>query len=101
MDLVHLHSKKTTMLKNKEQFEVAVFDNFDDSNCDVIEGGLSYADALKMATQLWESGKYYGVEIIDQNPENMEPIVWVESKYNEEDDDFIDPAGGRGLHSHV
>ena len=91
------------MAKNKEQFEVAVFHNFNDSNCDVIEGGLSYDDALKMATQLWESGKYYGVEIIDQNPENMEPIVWVESKYNEEDDyeDFIDPAGGRGLHSHV
>jgi len=95
-----------------EKFEVAVFDDFDDTDAVVIEGGLSFSDAKDLATKLFESGEHYGVEIIDCDPDNMEPIVWIAVKSettkiapqdddDDDDDDFIDPAGGRGLHSHV
>jgi len=90
-----------------EKFEIAVFDSFDDSVAITIEGDLSYEDALEKATNLFETGDHYGVEIIDQDPDNMEPIVWIMTRDDDDnfddfiDPDFIDPAGGRGLHSHV
>jgi hypothetical protein len=68
-----------------EQFEVAVFDSFDDSVAIVIEGGLSYDDALEKATNIFETGEHYGVEIIDQDANNMEPIVWIMTR---DDDNF-------------
>jgi hypothetical protein len=61
-------------------FDVAVFDSEDDSNADVIEGSLPWDKASKLAQKLFASGKYYGVEIIDCDPDNMEPIVWIETK---------------------
>jgi hypothetical protein len=44
-------------MSKKEVFEVAVFDSFDDSNAIVIEGGLSYEDALEKATNIFETGE--------------------------------------------
>ena len=61
-------------------FDVAVFDSEDDSNAEVIEGSLPWDKASKLAQKLYDSGKYYGVEIIDCDPDNMEPIVWIETK---------------------
>jgi hypothetical protein len=73
-------------MSKKEVFEVAVFDSFDDSGAIVMEGGLSYDNALEKATNLFETGEHYGVEIIDQDPNNMEPIVWIMTK--DVDDNF-------------
>jgi len=93
--------------KRAEEFEVAVFDDFDDSNAEVIIGGLSFEEAEKLAKKLFATGKHYGVEIIDSDPDNMESIVWIAVQSEttkitpKDDDEFIDPAGGRGLHSHV
>jgi hypothetical protein len=61
-------------------FDVAVFDSEDDSNAKVIEGLLPWDKASKLAQKLYDSGKYYGVEIIDCDTDNMEPIVWIEIK---------------------
>jgi len=77
------HYLPQDVLKTCNEYEVATFDSLGDSNATVVEGGLSYETAEKMAKELWTSGKYYGVEIIDSNPDNMEPIVWVKSKYSE------------------
>jgi hypothetical protein len=60
-------------------FDVAVFDSVD-SNSEVIEGSLHWDKASKLAQKLYDSGKYYGVEIIDCDPDNMEPIVWIVTK---------------------
>ena len=62
------------------RFDVAVFDSEDDSNAEVIEGSLPWDKASKLAQKLFDSGKYYGVEIIDCDEDNMEPIVWIETK---------------------
>jgi hypothetical protein len=63
-----------------ESFSVATFES--DEIEEVVEGGLSYDDALLLAKKLWDSGKYYGVEVIDDDPNNMESIVWIKSKYS-------------------
>ena len=62
-----------------ESFSVAVFESEDDSNVQVIEGGLPWDRALALANELLDSGKHYGVEIIDDDPDNMESIVWIET----------------------
>ena len=67
-------------MSKKEEFEVATFEDFDDSDATVIQGGLSFEDAKKLANEIWKSGEHYGVEIIDCDPDNMEPIVWIKSK---------------------
>lgn len=77
-----LHYLPQDVLEVIESFEVATFDSEDDSKIDVVEGGLTYKAAEEMAKKLWESGEYFGVEVIDQDPNNMEPIVWIESKMN-------------------
>jgi hypothetical protein len=60
-----------------ERFSVAVFESEDDTNAEVIEGGLPWDDALDLAFEIHQSGLHYGVEIIDEDPANMEPIVWL------------------------
>ncbi len=60
-----------------ERFSVAVFESEDDSNAEIIEGGLPWDDAMDLAFEIHQSGLHYGVEIIDDNPDNMEPIVWL------------------------
>jgi len=64
----------------EETFDVAVFDSDDDSNAEVIEGSISWDEAFDLANMLFNSGKYYGVEIIDCDPDNMESIVWIKIK---------------------
>jgi antirestriction protein len=63
----------------ENEFEVATFSS-EESVAEVVEGGLTYKEALKLATKLWQSGKEYGVEIINSNPNVMKPIVWIKSK---------------------
>ena len=63
----------------EESFSVAVFESEDDSNAQVIEGGLPWDRALALANELLNSGKHYGVEILDDDPNNMESIVWIET----------------------
>ena len=50
------------------------------SDCESIpvEGGLSFEAAEKMANELVK--EHYGVEIIDEDPDNMEPIVLVKTQ---------------------
>jgi len=62
-----------------ERFSVAVFESEDDSNAEVIEGGLQWEDALDLASEIHKAGNHYGVEIIDDDPDNMEPIVWIKT----------------------
>ena len=64
----------------EEKFDVAVFDSDDDSNAEVIEGSISWDEAFDLANTLFDSGKHYGVEIIDCDPNNMESIVWIKTK---------------------
>jgi hypothetical protein len=56
---------------------VAVFESEDDSNAEIIEGGLPWEDALDLASEIHKAGNHYGVEIIDDDPNNTEPIVWL------------------------
>ena len=60
-----------------ERFSVAVFESEDDSNAEIIEGGLPWEDALDLASEIHKAGNHYGVEIIDDDPNNTEPIVWL------------------------
>jgi len=71
-----------------KSFSVATFQS-DDSTEEVVEGGLSYDHALSLAKKLWGSGKHYGVEIIDDDPDNMESIVWIKSSYNKKDGGYM------------
>jgi hypothetical protein len=66
-----------------ESFSVATFES-DEMDAEVVEGGLSWEKAKKMAEKLWKSNEYYGVEIIDDDPNNMESIVWIKSKYGKD-----------------
>jgi hypothetical protein len=36
-------------------------------------------DALDLASEIHKAGNHYGVEIIDDDPDNMEPIVWIKT----------------------
>ena len=61
-------------------FQVATF-NADESKEEVLQGGLSFNEAKVIALKLWESNKFHGVEILDEDIDNMEPIVWIKSKH--------------------
>lgn len=63
-------------------FTVATFDSIDDSKIDVVEGNLQYDEAKALADKIWSTNKYFGVEIIDNDQNNMEPIVFCISKDN-------------------
>ena len=69
-------------MKKQELFEVSTFED-DDAEAIVVEGNLEFEEAMKMAEDLWATGKEYGVQIISLDPDNMEPIVWIKSKYAE------------------
>lgn len=64
----------------EDSFDVVTFDQFDDSHTVCVEGALPWNKALKLAEELFSTGKYYGVEIIVCDPNNMEPIVWIKTK---------------------
>lgn len=63
-----------------EKFDVVTFDQFDDSYTVCVEGELPWDRALALAEELFATGKYYGVEIIDCDPDNMECIVWIKTQ---------------------
>jgi len=67
-------------IKEEYGFEVITFDDENDSNEQVVEGDLLWKDALIMAEKIHSEGKFYGVEIVDTDPDNMESIVWVKTK---------------------
>ncbi len=62
-----------------ELYEVATFKS-DTSPAEVLEGGLSYASALTMAKALWATGNEYGVMVVSQDPEALDPIQWIMTK---------------------
>ena len=62
-----------------EVFDVVTFDQFDDSYTHCVEGGIPWDKAVALAESLFATGKYYGVEIITCDPDNMEPIVWIKT----------------------
>ena len=63
------------------EFEVATFSS-EEAQSEVIEGGLTYKEAYKLANELWNSGEEYGVEIINSDSNAIDPIVWIKSKGN-------------------
>lgn len=70
-----------------EIFEVATFES-DTSGAEVVEGGLTFSVAVKKAEEMWNSGKHYGVEVVSQNPDALDPIRWIKTK-----SDFIESFG--------
>ena len=54
---------------------------------------------------IWDGVKYYSDDEIDWIPlqcdSEKEAVSAINDYYDDRDDDFIDPAGGSGLHSHV
>ena len=66
-------------IMSKEQFEIATFSS-DTSPSEVLEGGLSFSTAVSKAKKLWKSGKEYGVMVVSQSPDSLEPIQWIMSK---------------------
>lgn len=67
--------------ESEDLFDVVTFSSFDDSKVDVLRGALPFERAVTLAGILWDTGEFFGVQVIDRNPDNMEPIVWVKSKY--------------------
>jgi hypothetical protein len=63
----------------KDEWEVATFDS-DTSGAIVYEGGLSWEDAVEKAEEMWNSGKYYGVEVVSCDPDELDPIQWIRTK---------------------
>jgi hypothetical protein len=64
-----------------EEFEVCTFDS-DDATAECHEGGLTFEKALEMANELWNdgNGEYYGVEVISQDANVIDPIKWIRCK---------------------
>lgn len=61
----------------EETYSVATFEN-SDCECVVFEGGLNFEEAKLVAQNLLKTN--YGVYVIDDNVDNMEPIVLVLTK---------------------
>ena len=76
-----VYAKGGGMTDLNGEFEVATFSS-EEAEAEVIEGGLTYKEALKLANKLWNSGKEYGVEIINSDSNALDPIVWIKSKDN-------------------
>ena len=72
---------------NNEQFEIATFES-DTDTAIVLEGGLSFKDAVSKAEALWQTGEHYGVEVVSQDPNSIEPIQWIKTK-----SEFIESFG--------
>ena len=67
-----------------KKFSVATFELEDDSNAEILEGGLSWEEAVELAEDIFKTGDHYGVEIIDDDPNNTDPIAWIKT--------IVDPA---------
>lgn len=64
-------------MEDNKTYLVATIDSSDCQSVPV-EGGLTYEAALKLTDELLK--EYYGVEIIDEDPDNMEPIILVKTQ---------------------
>lgn len=62
-----------------ETYLVCTFDSIDSESFPV-EGNLTYEEAEKLSNKLLND--YYGVEIVDENSDNMEPIILVKTNEN-------------------
>ena len=80
--------------ENDDQYEVCTFDG-EEAASEVYEGGLSYQRALVAAMQLFDSGKFFGVQVVSNLPEDeLDPICWIKTKqvedeYEPENEDFL------------
>lgn len=64
----------------EDQYEVCTFDS-EEAVAEVYEGGLSYQRALVVAMQLFDDGKFFGVQVVSNLPEDeLDPIVWIRTK---------------------
>lgn len=59
-----------------QTYLVATFKSIDDES-EAIKGGLSYEEAKILFDELLK--KNYGVEIIDEDPDNTEPIILIKT----------------------
>ncbi len=67
-----------------DQYEVCTFDS-EEAVAEVYEGGLSYQRALVAAMQLFDDGKFFGVQVISNLPEDeLDPICWIKTKQVDE-----------------
>ncbi len=67
------------MKTKAEKFEIATFDS-DTATAEVLEGDLSFKNAVKKAKKLWKENKYFGVEVVSQDSNSLDPIQWIKSK---------------------
>ena len=78
-------------------YEVCTFDSTDKPAI-CVEGDLTYQRALDLAKELFDTGKYFGVEVISLDPEELLPICWVKTILDDindgsawrESEDFFD-----------
>ena len=64
-------------MKDNKSYLVATIANTDCESVPV-EGGLTFEEANKKADELLKDN--FGVEILDEDPDNMEPIVLVKTQ---------------------
>jgi len=70
--------------EDEDQYEVCTFDS-EEAVAEVYEGGLSYQRALVAAMQLFDDGKFFGVQVISNLPEDeLDPICWIKTKQVDE-----------------
>lgn len=67
-----------------KKFSVATFKMEGDSNAEILEGGLPWREAIELAEDIFKTGDHYGVEIIDDDPNNTDPLAWIKT--------IVDPA---------
>lgn len=64
-------------MEDNKKYLVATIESTDCESIP-IEGGLTFEEANKRADELLKD--HFGVEIIDEDPDNMEPIVLVKTQ---------------------
>ena len=70
--------------EDEDQYEVCTFDS-EEAVAEVYEGGLSCQRALVAAMQLFNDGKFFGVQVVSNLPEDeLDPIVWIKTKQVDE-----------------
>lgn len=68
------------MCKNHYKYEICVFDAMD-SEADCIDGTFTDFESARIeATKLFESGEYFGVEVISLNQFDDDPIKYILTK---------------------
>lgn len=65
----------------QDLFELGIFDE-PGGELTVIDGTLTWESAISQAETMFKTGKYFGIEIISADSNDMEPIKWSKSKAN-------------------